>query len=69
MAGYIASETLAAYTTTKFGVLGLSEALRDELHRHGIGVTAVCPGIINTADHRQRAHARCGRRAGGARAR
>ena len=48
MAGYLASETLAAYTTTKFGVLGLSEALRDELARHGIGVTAVCPGIINT---------------------
>ena len=30
-------------------MLGLSEALRDELARHGIGVTAVCPGIINTA--------------------
>ena len=29
-------------------MLGLSEALRDELHRHGIGVTAVCPGVINT---------------------
>jgi NAD(P)-dependent dehydrogenase (short-subunit alcohol dehydrogenase family) len=29
-------------------VLGLSEALRDELQPHGIGVTAICPGIINT---------------------
>jgi NAD(P)-dependent dehydrogenase (short-subunit alcohol dehydrogenase family) len=48
MAGYVASEVLAAYATTKFAVLGLSEALRDELSRHGIGVTAVCPGIINT---------------------
>jgi NAD(P)-dependent dehydrogenase (short-subunit alcohol dehydrogenase family) len=48
MAGYHASPALAAYSTTKFAVLGLSEALRDELYEHGIGVTAVCPGIINT---------------------
>lgn len=48
MAGYLAPEILAAYATTKFGVLGLSEALRDELAHHGIGVTAVCPGIIDT---------------------
>jgi NAD(P)-dependent dehydrogenase (short-subunit alcohol dehydrogenase family) len=49
MAGYHATPTLAAYTATKFAVLGLSEALREELQPHGIGVTAVCPGIINTA--------------------
>jgi NAD(P)-dependent dehydrogenase (short-subunit alcohol dehydrogenase family) len=48
-AGYTAAEALAAYCTTKFAVLGLSEALRDELKPHGIGVTAICPGIINTA--------------------
>lgn len=47
-AGYTASEALAAYATTKFAVLGLSESLRDELAKHRIGVTAVCPGIINT---------------------
>jgi len=47
-AGFVASESLAAYATTKFGVVGLSEALRDELHRHGIGVTCICPGLINT---------------------
>ena len=47
-AGYVAGEALLAYSTTKFAVLGLSEALRDELSRHGIGVTAVCPGVINT---------------------
>jgi short-subunit dehydrogenase len=44
----VATEALAAYSTTKFGVVGLSEALRDELRPHGIGVTAVCPGLINT---------------------
>ncbi len=47
-AGYLASEGLAAYCTTKFGVLGLSESLHDELGRHGIGVTCICPGLINT---------------------
>jgi len=47
-AGYVASEPLCAYATTKFAVLGLSEALAQELKRYGIGVTAVCPGIINT---------------------
>ena len=48
MAGYFASPSLAAYTMTKYGVLGLSEALRAELQPHGIGVTAICPGAINT---------------------
>ena len=47
-AGYTATSELAAYCTTKFGVVGLSESLRDELEGHGIGVTAICPGLINT---------------------
>jgi NAD(P)-dependent dehydrogenase (short-subunit alcohol dehydrogenase family) len=47
-AGYVASAQLAAYSTTKFAVVGLSEALRDELAPHGIGVSAICPGLINT---------------------
>ena len=47
-AAFAATEPLAAYSTTKYGVFGLSEALRDELQRHRIGVTTVCPGIINT---------------------
>jgi NAD(P)-dependent dehydrogenase (short-subunit alcohol dehydrogenase family) len=48
MAGFHASPALLAYTTTKFAVLGLSEALREELQPHGIGVSAICPGMINT---------------------
>ena len=48
MAGFFATPALNAYTTTKFAVLGFSEALRAELQPHGIGVTAICPGIINT---------------------
>jgi NAD(P)-dependent dehydrogenase (short-subunit alcohol dehydrogenase family) len=47
-AGYSAVSMLAAYNATKFGVLGLTEALWDELHPQGISVTAICPGIIDT---------------------
>ena len=47
-AGYVASAALAAYSTTKFAVVGLSEALQDELAPHRIGVTTICPGLINT---------------------
>ncbi len=47
-AGFLATASLAAYSATKFAVFGLSEALREELHPHGIAVTTICPGIINT---------------------
>ena len=47
-AGVMANPELSAYSATKFAVFGLSEALRTELRPHGIGVTAVCPGLINT---------------------
>lgn len=47
-AGFTATSALAAYNATKFSVLGLSEALWEELRPHGIGVTAICPGIIDT---------------------
>jgi NAD(P)-dependent dehydrogenase (short-subunit alcohol dehydrogenase family)/pimeloyl-ACP methyl ester carboxylesterase len=39
---------LTAYATTKAAVLSLSQSLRSELAPHGIGVTAICPGIIAT---------------------
>ena len=47
-AAYIPAEPLNAYNTTKYAVLGFSEALRMELARSKIGVTAICPGIIDT---------------------
>jgi NAD(P)-dependent dehydrogenase (short-subunit alcohol dehydrogenase family) len=47
-AGYASNASLSAYSTTKFGVVGLSESLRQELAPHGIGVTCICPGIIDT---------------------
>jgi short-subunit dehydrogenase len=46
--GLVAAGTAAPYSTTKFAVVGLSEALREELAPHRIGVTAVCPGLIAT---------------------
>ena len=49
MAGYVASPGMTAYSATKFGVVGFSESLRAELVERGIGVTAVCPGVINTS--------------------
>jgi NAD(P)-dependent dehydrogenase (short-subunit alcohol dehydrogenase family)/pimeloyl-ACP methyl ester carboxylesterase len=47
-AGYTPSRMLPAYSTTKAAVLMLSECMRAELADSGIGVTAVCPGIVNT---------------------
>jgi NAD(P)-dependent dehydrogenase (short-subunit alcohol dehydrogenase family) len=48
LAAYTPSRALPAYSTTKAAVLMLSECLRAELAGAGIGVTAVCPGIVNT---------------------
>ena len=38
----------AAYSAAKFGLRGISEVLRFDLERHGIGVTLVCPGAVDT---------------------
>lgn len=37
-----------AYTTSKFGVMGLSYALRMEAALHGVKVSVVCPGRVET---------------------
>lgn len=39
---------IAPYTASKFGVVGLSEALMLEASIHGIGVTCICPGAVKT---------------------
>lgn len=48
MAGLIPSANMAPYSTSKYGIVGMSECLALELREHNIGVTALCPGIINT---------------------
>ncbi|WP_189828911.1 SDR family oxidoreductase [Streptomyces subrutilus] len=47
-AAYLPSKTLPAYSTSKAAVLMLSECLRAELASKSIGVSAICPGIVNT---------------------
>ncbi|GAA1893433.1 SDR family oxidoreductase [Streptantibioticus ferralitis] len=47
-AAYQPSRALPAYSTSKAAVLMLSECLRAELSAHDIGVTAICPGLVNT---------------------
>ncbi|MEU0955908.1 SDR family oxidoreductase [Streptomyces niveus] len=47
-AAYQPSRALPAYSTSKAAVLMLSECLRAELAGQGIGVTAICPGFVNT---------------------
>ncbi|MGL4513355.1 MAG: SDR family NAD(P)-dependent oxidoreductase [Lacipirellulaceae bacterium] len=39
---------VAAYTATKFAMVGFSESLRAEYGRIGLGVTALCPGFVDT---------------------
>lgn len=39
---------VGAYCATKFGVVGLNEALMKELAPKGIKVTAICPSWVNT---------------------
>ena len=47
-AAFQPSRALPAYSTSKAAVLMLSECLRAELAGQGIGVSAICPGLVNT---------------------
>jgi NAD(P)-dependent dehydrogenase (short-subunit alcohol dehydrogenase family) len=47
-AGIIGMPWHAAYSASKFGLRGVSEVLRFDLARHGIGVSLVCPGGVAT---------------------
>lgn len=57
--GIYPAPNVTAYVASKFAVRGLSQSLRAELAPHKIGVTAICPGMINTsivADGRMNSH-------------
>jgi len=45
---YTMRATEGAYVTTKAAVLALSRCLRADWAGYGVGVTAVCPGVIDT---------------------
>lgn len=38
----------AAYSASKFGLRGVSEVLRFDLEQHGIGISLICPGGVDT---------------------
>jgi short-subunit dehydrogenase len=46
--GLVGLERVAAYSTAKFGLVGFSESIRAEFVRQGVGVTALCPGLVDT---------------------
>jgi NAD(P)-dependent dehydrogenase (short-subunit alcohol dehydrogenase family) len=48
MAGLVGMRWLGVYSASKFAVVGLSEALHRELQDHGIGVSVLCPMIVET---------------------
>jgi 3alpha(or 20beta)-hydroxysteroid dehydrogenase len=47
--GYVATYGLSAYTTSKFGVRGLTKAAAVELGQYGIRANSIHPGPIDTA--------------------
>jgi 2-hydroxycyclohexanecarboxyl-CoA dehydrogenase len=46
--GYVATVTEPEYVTTKAGVLALSQCLRADWRREGVGVSVICPGVVDT---------------------
>ncbi|WP_233860337.1 SDR family NAD(P)-dependent oxidoreductase [Paraburkholderia sp. HD33-4] len=48
LAGIAPTPNTSAYAASKHAVMGLSDVLSMELANSKVGVTAVCPGIINT---------------------
>ena len=48
VAGIIAHPGTGVYSTSKFAVVGMMEALRNELADTNVGVTVFCPGLVNT---------------------
>lgn len=53
VAGKQAAPCFSHYSTSKFGVLGLTQSLAIEFAKTGITVNAVCPGIVDTPLHDQ----------------
>jgi len=47
-AGKFGFPNLAAYCSSKFGLVGLTESLAKEVTKHGIKVYVICPGKVST---------------------
>jgi short-subunit dehydrogenase len=48
MAAYAPSQSLIAYCTSKAATYMFSDCLRAELDTAGVGLTTICPGVIDT---------------------
>ena len=48
VAGYVGTKRRTAYAATKHAVRGYFDSLRAEVAAHGVGVTIVCPGYVQT---------------------
>ncbi len=48
MAGLTGMQWLGVYSASKFAVVGLTESLRRELNPKGIGVSVLCPMMVDT---------------------
>jgi len=48
MAGQVGMRGVSIYNTTKFAVVGMSESMRGDLERFGIGASVLCPGYVET---------------------
>ncbi len=48
MAGLVGMSWLGVYCASKFAVVGLSEAMFREMKEHDIGVSVLCPGMVET---------------------
>lgn len=46
--GLIGMPSLSIYNTSKFAVVGFSEALRADLAEAGVGVSVLCPGVVRS---------------------
>ena len=49
VAGKRGTARRGAYTASKFGVIGLTQAMAQELASHGVTVNAICPGSVETS--------------------
>ncbi len=48
IAGQLGMGGMSVYNTTKFAVVGMSEAMRQDLAPHNIGTSVLCPGFVAT---------------------
>ncbi len=58
IAGKVGSANRAVYCASKFGVVGFTESLAEEVRQHGIRVSVICPGSTDTQFGSSDAHAK-----------